>query len=94
MIVLRQNTTYIVVVSKAISGSNYYGKVTSALQVKNGERTYFDLSNEQIELYTTKEQIVREFLYKNGFKVPYYLSDRPNLVVFENEVNYKQLKQI
>lgn len=91
---LLQNTTYIVVVSKAKSGSNWYSKVTNALKIKNGERTYFDLSNERIEGYTTKEQIAREFLYKNGFKVPYYLSEKPNLVIFENEVSYKQLKQM
>ena len=89
---LAKNTTYIVVINKGRDSFNWYCKVANAYKITNAKRKYLNVEDETVKLYTSGEQVASEFLNRIGFIVPYRLSEAQNLVVIENQVNYKQLK--
>ena len=89
---LAKNTVYVVVIHKGRDSFNWYGKVVNAYRITNGIRKYIDCDDEQVKYYSDATQVTREFLGRQGFIVPTYLSDAQNVVTIEHIVKYRQLK--
>lgn len=90
---LPKNSTFIVIIHTATdSYSNPYFKVVNAFKVKDGERTYFDLSNEQVHSYVGSDQLGCEFMERQGYILLDYLSQMPQLVILTFKVPLKKLK--